>query len=69
MKTVAIATIGRIRVSSEDRFTMDALRVTIVRVASGAFLDYPGFIPITRSDLMDIFMTVFTLNIVDEVST
>jgi hypothetical protein len=69
VETVAIATIGGIRVSSEDGFTMEALRVTIIRVASNAFLDHSGFIPFPWSDLMDIFMTVFTLNIVDEVST
>jgi len=69
MKTVAIAAGSRIRVSSEDGFTMDALSITIVRVASCTFLDDPDLIPFPWGHLMDIFMAVLTLNIIDEVGT
>jgi hypothetical protein len=38
-------------------------------MAGSAFLDDPGFIPFPGGHLMDIFMAVFALNIVDEVGT
>jgi hypothetical protein len=69
MKTVAIAAGSRIRVSSEDGFTMDALRVTIVRMAGRTFLDDPDLIPFPWNHLVDVFMAVFTLNIIDKVGT
>jgi hypothetical protein len=69
VETVAIAAIRRIRVSCESGLAMDALHITVVRVASGAFLDHPGLIPSPWGYLMDFDMAVLTLNIVDEVGT
>jgi hypothetical protein len=48
---------------------MDAFSVTIVRVAGRTFLDDPDLISFPWGHLMDVFMTVFTLNLIREMGT
>ena len=69
MEAVAIAAIRGIWISCESGFAMDALRITVIRVASGTFLDHPGLIPSPRGRLMYIYVAILTLNIVDKVCT
>jgi hypothetical protein len=45
---------------------VDALRITIIGVTGRAFLDDPDFITLPRDYLVYLFMTVFTLNVIDE---
>lgn len=45
---------------------MDALRITIIRVAGRTCLDHPDFISLPRSQRVDVFVAVFTLNVVEE---
>jgi hypothetical protein len=45
---------------------VDALRITIIGVTGHAFLDDPDFIALPRCHLVDVFMAVFTLNVIDE---
>jgi hypothetical protein len=69
METMTIATNCGIRIAGKDGFAVDALRVTIIGMAGRAFLDHPDLIPFPWSHLMNVFMAVFTLNIIDEVGT
>jgi hypothetical protein len=66
MKAMAIATIGRVRVSCENGFAMDTFSVTVIGVADRAFLNNPGFVSLPWAHFMDVFMAVFTLNVIDK---
>jgi len=68
VEAMAVATIGGIRVSCKNGFAMDAFQVTVIRVADRAFLNNPGFVPFPWSHFVDVFMTVFTLNVIDKMS-
>jgi hypothetical protein len=48
---------------------MDALCITIIGMAGRAFLDDPDLIAFPGGHLVDVFMTVFTLNIINKMST
>jgi hypothetical protein len=69
MKTMAIGAGGRIWVSCEDGFAVDALCVTIIGMAVRAFLNHPDFIAFPWDHLVDVFVAVLTLNVIDEVGT
>ena len=66
METMTIATGSRIWIPCEDGFAVDAFRITIVRVAGRTFLDHSDLVPLPWSHLMDVFMAVFALNVIDE---
>jgi hypothetical protein len=69
MKTVAVGTRGGVRISCEDGFPMDALRIAVIRMTGRACLDHPGLVPFPGCQFMDLFVTIFALDFVDEVST
>jgi hypothetical protein len=67
MKTMAVVTSCRIWVSGEDGLSVDAFSVTIIGMADRTFLNNPYFIPFPWGHFMDVLMTVFTLNVINEV--
>ena len=67
MKTMAIAARRRVWVSCEDGFAMNAFCITIVGVAGRTLLDHSRLIPFPWGHLMDLFMTVLALHLIDEV--
>ena len=69
METMAITAGRRIWISSENRLAMEAFCITIIRMADCAFLDHPDFIALPGSHLMNIYVAVLALNIIDEVGT
>jgi hypothetical protein len=69
METMTIATTGGIRVSCENGFTVNALRITIIGVAGRACLDHTSFIPFPRRHLVNVFVAVLALNVIDEMGT
>jgi len=69
VKPVTIAARCGIRISIDDRFPVNTFCVPIVRVAVCALLDHPDFISFPRSHFMDIFMAIFALDVIDEMST
>src|SRR4030067_3389734 len=69
MEAMAITASCRIRVSIEDGLAVDALRVSVIGMAGGAFLNHPGLIPFPGGHLVNLFMAILTLNIVDEMGT
>jgi hypothetical protein len=68
MKAVAITAGCRIRVSLHDRFSMDALCITIIGMTGRAFLDDPDLIPFPWGHLVYVLMAVLTLYVIDEMS-
>ena len=66
METMTITARGRVRVSREDRLAMDTLRVAIIGVTGGTSLNHTRFVPFPGGQLMNLFMTVLTLNLIDE---
>src|SRR4030042_2119272 len=63
---MTIATGSRIGIPCEDGFAVDAFSVAIIRMASSTFLDDPSLIPFPGCHFVDLFMTVFALNVIDE---
>jgi hypothetical protein len=63
---MAVTTSGRIWIPCQDGLTVDTFRVPIIRVAGRAFLNDPDFVPFPWGHIVDIFMTVFTLNVIDK---
>jgi hypothetical protein len=47
---------------------MDALCITIIGMAGRAFLDDPDLIAFPGGHLVDVFMTIFTLNVINKMS-
>jgi hypothetical protein len=63
---MAVTASGRIWIPCQDRLTVDTFRIPIIRVAGCAFLNDADFFPFPWGHIVDIFMTVFTLNIIDK---
>jgi hypothetical protein len=66
MEAMTVTAGRRIRISRRNRLTVDTFGKTIIGMASRAYLNDPRLIPFPWGQLMDLFMAVFTLNIVDE---
>jgi hypothetical protein len=66
METMTVVASGGIRVPCENGFAMDAFGVSIICMTDCAFLDDPDFIPFPWGHLVNVFMAVFTLNVIDE---
>jgi hypothetical protein len=66
VEAMTIATGCRIWIPCEDGFAVDAFSVAIIRMASSTFLDDPSLIPFPGCHFVDLFMAVFTLNVIDE---
>ncbi len=69
METMTITAGCRIWISIEDSLAMDALRITIIRMAGGAFLNHPRLVPFPGGHVVNIFVAVFTLNFIDKMGT
>lgn len=67
METMAIAAIRGIRVSSENGFAMAAFQEAVISMAGRAFLNDSLFLPLPWGHIVNIFMAVFALNVIDEV--
>ena len=68
MKAVAIRACCRVRVSSKNRFSVDTLRIAVIRMAGGTRLDYPSLISLPSSHFMDVAVAVLALNFMTIVS-
>src|SRR4030042_246794 len=55
-----------ISLSGDEEIAVKAFRITIIRVAGRTFLDHSNLVPLPRSDLVDVFMAVSALNVIDE---
>jgi len=66
VEAVAIGAGGRIGITSEDRFTVDAIGESIIGMAGCADLNHPDFISFPRSQFMDILVAVLALDVVQE---
>jgi len=69
VKSVAVGTRGGIWIPCEDGFTMNALRITVIRMTGGACLDHPGLVPLPGCQFVDLLVTIDALDLVDEVGT
>jgi hypothetical protein len=66
MEAMAIAAIRRIGVSCNNGFAVGALQITVIRMAGRAFFNDPLFFPFPGGHIVNIFVAVFTLNIIYE---
>jgi len=69
VEAVAVGTRGGIGVPRKDGFTVNALRITVIRMTGRAFLDDAGLVPFPGRDFVDLLVAVFALDLVDEVDT
>jgi hypothetical protein len=69
MEAVTITAIRGIWISFHGSFSVDALCITIIGVTRGAFLNDSYLIPFPWGHLVNVFMTVFTLNIINKMYT
>jgi hypothetical protein len=66
MEAMAITAGCRVPVSTEDSLAMDTLQVTIIGVAGRTFLNDTGLVPLPRGHLVNVYVAVLTLNVIDE---
>jgi hypothetical protein len=66
METMAITAGCRVWISVDDGLSMDTLGVTVIGMAGGAFLDHTDLVPFPGGYLMDLFVAISTLNIINE---
>jgi hypothetical protein len=67
MEAMAITAGCRVPVSTEDGLAMDTLHVTIIGVTGRTLLNDPGLVPLPRGHLVNVYVAVLTLNVIDEV--
>jgi len=68
MEAVAVGTRSGIGIPRKDGLTVNALRITVIRMTGRAFLDDAGFVPFPGRDFVDLFVAIPALDIVDEVN-
>ena len=66
METMTIIACRRIGISIEYGFAMDAPGVTVIGMAGGALLDHTDLVPFPGGQIVNLFMAIFTLNVIDE---
>jgi hypothetical protein len=66
MEAMTITAYCRIGIPIEDGLAMDTPGVTVIGMAGSAFLDHTDLVPFPGGQLVNLFMTIFTLNLIDE---
>jgi hypothetical protein len=69
VETVTIGAGCGVGISRCHRFAVDAVSITVVRMAGGTLLDHPDLVPFPRGHLMDLLVAVLALNLIDEMGT
>ena len=66
MEAMAITAGRRVMVAGKDGLAMEALQITVIGVAGRTFLNHPGLVPLPGGHLVDLYVAVLALNVIDE---
>jgi hypothetical protein len=66
MEAVAITAGRRVPVSGEHGLAVNTLQVTVIGVAGRTLLNNPDLVPLPGGHLVDLYVAVFTLDVIDE---